>query len=222
MGGHPRARGLHVFLLRMAMLAMNWTKDQFCEASDMKMTKAAIWIRVSTAHQATENQVPDLEKFAAHRGYEIVERYELSESAWNGGKDSGEYRAAMQRALDSAWRGDFKVLIVWALDRLTRQGAEGTLRILRQFRERGCIVVSVQESWLNAAPEIQDVLVSFAGWVAQQESSRRSKRIKAGLARRVAEGKPVGGAVSHRGKDRKPRQTTGYVQAWERRKGGSR
>ena len=181
------------------------------------MTKAAVWVRVSSAHQTGDNQVPDLEKFAAHHGYEIVQRYELSESAWNGGKDGGEYKATMQRALDDAYRGEFEVLIVWALDRLTREGAEGALRILRQFRERRCIVVSVKESWLNGSPEIQDVLVSFAGWVAQQESNRRSERIKAGLARRVAEGKPVGGRKVG-AKDHKPRQTTGYVRAWERRK----
>jgi len=183
------------------------------------MIKAAVWIRVSTTHQVTDNQVPDLERFAEHHGYEIVESYSLCESAWNGGKDGGEYKASLQRALDDAWQGKYSVLIVWALDRLTREGAEGALRILRQFRERGCIVVSVKESWLNGSPEIQDVLVSFAGWVAQQESERRSERIKAGLARRKAEGLPVGGAVSHRGKDRKPRTTSGYVQAWARRKG---
>jgi CBS domain-containing protein len=32
----------------------------------------------------------------------------------------------------------------------------------------------------NAAPEVQDVLVAFAGWMAQQESRRRSERIKPG------------------------------------------
>jgi DNA invertase Pin-like site-specific DNA recombinase len=55
----------------------------------------------------------------------------------------------------------------------------------------------------NAAPEVQDVLVAFAGWMAQQESRRRSERIKAGLDRRRAQGKPVGrlpGAA-----DKKPR-----------------
>ena len=181
------------------------------------MTRAAFWIRVSTTHQVTDNQVPDLERFANHHGYEMVARYEVSESAWNGGKNGGDYKAMMQRALDEAWRGDYEVLIVWALDRLTREGAEGALRILRQFRERGCIVVSVKESWLTGSPEIQDVLVSFAAWVAQQESNRRSERIRAGLARRRAEGLPIGGAVSHRGKDRKPRRTDGYVQAWARR-----
>jgi DNA invertase Pin-like site-specific DNA recombinase len=182
------------------------------------MTKAAVWIRVSTTHQVTDNQVPDLERFAEHHGYEIIERYKLAESAWNGGKDGGPYKATLQRALEDAWQGKFSVLIVWALDRITREGAEGALRILRQFRERGCSVVSLKEGWLNGSPEIQDVLVAFAGWVAQQESQRRSERIKAGLARRKTEGLPVGGAVSHRGKDRKPRQTAGYVQAWARRK----
>ena len=37
-----------------------------------------------------------------HHGYEIVQRFELSESAWNGGRDGGEYKAAMLRALDLA------------------------------------------------------------------------------------------------------------------------
>ncbi|HUC36935.1 MAG TPA: recombinase family protein [Acidimicrobiales bacterium] len=182
------------------------------------MTNAALWIRVSTTHQTTENQVPDLERFTEHHGYATTERYELSESAWNGGTEGGEYRATLQRALDDAWQGKFNVLAVWALDRITREGADGALRIIRQFRERGCTVVSVKESWLNGSPEIQDVLVAFAGWVAEQESRRRSERIRAGLERRRAEGKPVGGAVSKRGRDRKPRRTEGYKQAWARRK----
>jgi putative DNA-invertase from lambdoid prophage Rac len=175
---------------------------------------AAAWIRVSTSHQDADNQVPDIERFAAHHGHQIAGRYEVSESAWNGGKDGGEYRATLQRALDDAWAGKFSVLIVWALDRVTREGAEGALRIIRQFRERGCVVVSVKESWLNGAPEVQDVLVAFAGWMAQQESARRSDRIRAGLQRRRAEGKPVGrqpGAT-----DKSQRRRSGYVARWER------
>jgi len=182
------------------------------------MAKSALWVRVSTGHQVTDNQVPDLERFVAHHGHEVVERYEVTESAWNGGRETGEYRAVLQRALDDAWQGKFEVVVVWALDRITREGAEGALRIIRQFRERGCTLVSVKESWLNGSPEVQDVLVAFAGWMAEQESSRRSERIKAGLARRRAEGKPVGGAVSKRGADRKPRRTDGYTQAWARRR----
>jgi DNA invertase Pin-like site-specific DNA recombinase len=88
------------------------------------------------------------------------------------------------------------------------------LRLIRQFRERGCVLLSVQESWLITTPEIQDVLVAFAGWMAQQGSGRRSERIKAGLERRKAQGLPVGrqpGAV-----DRSKRKRSGYVARYEK------
>jgi hypothetical protein len=47
--------------------------------------------------------------------------------------------------LDDAHAGKFRVLIVWALRRIVREDA------LRIFRQRGCIVVSVKESWLNGS-----------------------------------------------------------------------
>jgi DNA invertase Pin-like site-specific DNA recombinase len=80
-------------------------------------------------------------------------------------------------------------------------------------------VLSVQESWLNNSPQIQDVLVAFAGWMAQQESNRRSERIRAGLARRKAEGKQVGRQVG--AKDKKSRKRSGYVARWERERQAS-
>ncbi|MGO9082244.1 MAG: recombinase family protein [Streptosporangiaceae bacterium] len=152
-------------------------------------------------------------------GHKVTARYSLSESAWNGGKDGGEYRAVLQQALDDAWQGRFTILVVWALDRITREGAEGALRIIRYFRERGCTLVSVKESWLNGSSEVQDVLVAFAGWMAQQESRRRSERIRAGLERRRAEGKPVGRQTG--ATDKKPRRRSGYVQRWERERAQS-
>ena len=158
-----------------------------------------------------------MEAFAAHHGHPIECRYEVSESAWNGAKDAGEYRRTLQQAFDDAWAGKFAVLIGWALDRITREVAEGALRIIRHFRERGCRVISIKESWLNGSPEVQDVLVAFAGWMAQQESQRRSDRIRAGLARRRAEGMPIGRQPGST--DKKPRKRAGYVASWE---GGKR
>jgi DNA invertase Pin-like site-specific DNA recombinase len=180
-------------------------------------TKAAVWLRVSTGHQDSDNQVPDVEQFAAHHGYEITETYTVSDSAWkNGG--GPEYKATLQRALDDAHAGKFGVLIVWALDRIVRNGAEEALRIFRQFSQRGCTVVSVKESWLNGSPEVQEILIAFGGWMAKRESDRRSERIRAGLARRRAEGKPVGRQPGV--KDKKTRKRSGYVAAWE--EGGRR
>ena len=132
------------------------------------VTAATVWLRVSAGHQDSGNQVPDLERFTAHHGYDVAETWTVSEPAWNGGKDGGEYRRTLKRALDDAHAGKFSVIVVWALDRITREGAEGALRIIRQFRERGCTVVSVKESWLNGSPEVQDVLVAFAGWMGSR------------------------------------------------------
>jgi putative DNA-invertase from lambdoid prophage Rac len=185
-------------------------------AGPMNPTNAGVWLRVSTGEQATGNQRPDIDQFAAHHGYTVTATYELDDSAWNGGKDGGEYKAALQRAMDDAWSGKFSVLIVWALDRITREGAEGALRVIRQFRERGCTVVSIKESWLNGSPEVQDVLVAFAGWMAQQESSRRSQRIKAGLERRAAEDPEFRKGRQPGAVDKKPRPRGGYVSRWDR------
>jgi DNA invertase Pin-like site-specific DNA recombinase len=180
------------------------------------MTNAAIWARVSTDQQTPDNQLPDLERFCVHHGYTITKRYVLSDvSAYNGG-----HKAHLRAMLDDAYGGEFSVLVVWAADRLTRGGIEELLSIIRQLRERHCSLVSVQEPWLNGNDATTELLVAIAGWVAHQESARRSERIKAGLARRRAEGKPMGGAASRRGQDKKPRSTEGYQRAWG--PGGSR
>ena len=175
---------------------------------------AGIWARVSTDTQEVDNQLPDIERLCAHRGLEITKRYILSDvSAYN-----GAHRETLAAMLADAHAGHFDVLVVWAADRLTRGGIEDLLRIVRELRERGVSLVSVQEPWLSGSDSTTELLLSIAGWVAKQESQRRSERIKAGLERRRAEGKPVGGAASRRGKDKRPRRTEGYLEAWQRRK----
>lgn len=175
--------------------------------------KAAIWARVSTDRQHEENQLPDIERFCEHHGYEVTRRYVMSDvSAFN-----GAHRQALRDMLDAAWRGEFSVVVVWAADRICRQGIEELLKLIRQFRERHCALVSVQEPWLNGNDAAAELLAAIAAWVAQRESQRRSERIKAGLERRRAEGKMVGGRKPG-AKDRKPRRRDGYAAGWEKRK----
>ena len=75
---------------------------------------------------------------------------------------------------------------------MQRLAGECEVRLAEGFRERGVRVLSLQESWTDGPPEMQDLLTSFFAWIAQQESKRRGERIRAGLARRKREGKPVG------------------------------
>ena len=173
-------------------------------------TRAAIWARVSTSEQETDNQVAKLREWATNRGFEVTIEYVLEESAFN-----GKHRARLTQALNDARLGRYEVLLVWALDRLTREGVEATLALLRRFRQCGVAVWSRQESWTETSdPRMAELLGSIYAWMAAEESRRRSERVKAGLERRRREGKPVGRQVG--AKDRTKRRRSGYVARWER------
>ena len=49
------------------------------------MTKAAIYSRVSTNQQDTQNQTMVLTEFAKQRGFDVASVYEEEESAWKAG-----------------------------------------------------------------------------------------------------------------------------------------
>ena len=164
---------------------------------------AAIWTRVSTDEQETANQLDALRQWARNRGLEVVREFEVHESAF-----TGKHRGELKEVLQAAHVGEFNVLLVWALDRLSREGSEQTLALVRQFDERGCEVWSMQEPWMNGDRHTRELLMAIAGWVAGMESKRRGERIKAGLERRRKQGLPVGRRSG--AKDRKRRKTSGY------------
>ena len=83
-------------------------------------------------------------------------------------------------------------MLVWALDRLSREGALAILTLVHRLRVYGVKVISYQESWTEAPGEPGELLFAIAGWVARMESQRRSERTKAGLARARAQGKRLG------------------------------
>jgi DNA invertase Pin-like site-specific DNA recombinase len=176
--------------------------------------RCALWARVSTDEQETGNQLAALRAEAARRGLEVVAEYVLDGlSAW-----TGAHRRQLRWALADARAERYEVLLVWALDRLERGGIEPTLRVMRQLRERGVQVVSMQEPWTDAGGEMQELLTAIMAWVARMESQRRSERVRAGLARRKALGLPVGRQPG--AKDARPRRRSGYVARWERDRAG--
>lgn len=131
--------------------------------------KAAIYSRVSTNEQSTDNQVPVLMDWARQRGYDLVEVYQERESAWKAG-----HQRELSRLLNDCRNGRRKidVLLVWALDRLSREGAAAVLNLVNTFKAYGVRVVSYQESWTEAPGAIGEVLYAIAGWVAKMESER--------------------------------------------------
>ncbi len=153
----------------------------------MVQSKAAILARVSDAGQHSENQFPDLIAWAQRRGLEVVVTYQFQESAWK-----GAHQKQLTQVYRDARAGKFQVLLVWALDRLSREGQLATLEIVHRLGQSGVQVWSYQEPWTEAGGELLDLLLAIAGWVARMESNRRSERTKGGLARAGADGKRLG------------------------------
>lgn len=168
--------------------------------------RVAAYLRVSTQEQTTANQSPAIEAWVKSRGHDLVEVYAENESAWRVG-----HQRELARLLSDLRGGKRKYdyLLVWSLDRLTRQGIASILGLVNTFKAHGCQVISIQESWTEQSGPMAELLYSIVAWVAKFESDRRSERVKAGQARAVKQGKRLGRPKGS--KDRRRRRRSGYL-----------
>lgn len=166
--------------------------------------KCCLYLRVSSDRQTTDNQQPILEAWAKQRGFEIVSIYSETESAYHNG-----HQTELKRLTDDARQHKFELVLVWALDRLSREGSAAILNKVDTLAAYRVKVLSYQESWTEAPGELGELLFAIAGWVARMESKRRSERTKAGQARAVKAGKVVGRPPGR--KDSHKRKRRGYL-----------
>jgi len=150
--------------------------------------KTAIYARVSKddGSQTTENQLLELRRFAQSQAWEIY--YEYTDNASGARSDRDQF----QKMLADASRRRFDVLLVWASDRLTREGAYSTMHYLKMLDGYGVRFRSYTESFLDTTGPVRDLLIAIAGWLAQQEREKIRIRTLAGQARAKAQGKHLG------------------------------
>jgi DNA invertase Pin-like site-specific DNA recombinase len=154
--------------------------------------KAAIYARVSTAdgRQDTENQLADLRRFAAAQGWEIASEYIDHESG-----SKADRVMEFRRMFTDAAQRRFDVVLFWALDRLTREGALETLQYLNQLSRYGVGYRSFTESYLDSCGMFREAVIAILGAIAKQERVRISKRVRAGMSRARAHGTRSGRAI---------------------------
>ncbi len=174
--------------------------------------KVAIYARVSTEEQHTDNQVSVLEKFAADQDWQVMKIYTEEASAWRAG-----HQKELKEMITRASYHEYDIILVWSLDRLTRQGIGFIMQLINTFKQYGCQVISQQESWTHQNDGMMvDLLYAITAWVAKFESERRSERIKAALARKKANGERIGRAPG--AKDVQPRKRLGYLKRYDDRR----
>jgi DNA invertase Pin-like site-specific DNA recombinase len=186
------------------------------------MTKCAIWARVSTSEQTTSSQLDELRRWAEARGLEVAAEFVTEDSAWtrkSNGPKGAEFDRKRAELLEGARMGHYSTVLVWAIDRVSRRGAEDMLRFVRHLTDPdhiGCRLWSHEDPWVEslADPMLREMLFSVFATIARFESERRSARtklamqrpdVKANLAKRAPRGKD-------KASTRRP--TDGYKSAW--------
>lgn len=151
------------------------------------MHKAAIYARVSTKDkgQDTENQLAQLRRYAESQNWQVVEYIDHET-----GKHSN--RPSFLKLFEAASRREINVVLVWALDRFTREGVGETFLHIKRLFGYGVQFESLTEPHFRTTGPAGELMIAIAAWIAKQERSRISERTKAGLATARAKGKQLG------------------------------
>jgi len=149
--------------------------------------RVAIYARVSTDEQNTENQIKVLTEYATRQNWEVAEIYQDTGSAFQ-----HTDQKQLTRLLSECQRKGYNMILVYDVSRLSRKGPLELMNLLRQFVNKNAPVHSYLDAAINVPSEFQPVLVAFYGMMARLFSTQLSERTKAGMARAKASGKHVG------------------------------
>ncbi len=89
----------------------------------------------------------------------------------------------------------FDVVVFWALERFTREGALQTLQYLNTLSGYGVGYRSFTEPYLDSCGMFKDAVIAILGTIAKQERLRLSERVRAGLHRARSQGTRSGKAI---------------------------
>lgn len=162
------------------------------------MKRVAIYARVSTGEQTTQNQIIRLKEFADRQGfaYEIFEEVESS-------RKTRPIKADLLKRLRSR---EFDGVIIWKLDRWARSSQELSLEIEELFN-KGIVFISLSDNidLSTATGKLQfQILSAFAEF----ERNLIRERTLEGLNRARSQGKQLGRPKGS--KDKKDRKKSGY------------
>lgn len=144
------------------------------------MIDSIIYIRTSTDDQEPKNQIKACEKLS-NGEYRLLED---KQSAFKDNKDRESFEEA-KRLIKS---GVIRHFIAWDLDRIYRNRVK-----LKQFFEfcklYKCEIHSVNQQWLeqlNQIPQpfneiMHELMLNLMGWLAEDESKKKSERVKAAV-----------------------------------------
>src|ERR1700716_4003058 len=151
------------------------------------MKRIAIYLRVSTARQDTDNQRRELEAVAARSGWVVVRVFEDAGVSGAKGRDKRPGLDAMLKAVNAK---EFDMVAAWSVDRLGRSLTD-LLGILQSLHDKGTDLFLHQQG-LDTSTVAGRAMFQMLGVFAGFERGIIRERINAGLARAKENGTKLG------------------------------
>jgi DNA invertase Pin-like site-specific DNA recombinase len=148
--------------------------------------RAAIYARVSTDRQTTENQTRELKALAAREGWEVVRVFEDTMSGAKGRED----RKGLDALLKAVGRREFDAVLVWSVDRIGRSLTD-LLSVLMELHAKKIRLVLHQQG-LDTGTPAGRAMFQMLGVFAEFERAIIQERVKSGLERAKARGVKLG------------------------------
>jgi DNA invertase Pin-like site-specific DNA recombinase len=153
----------------------------------MTNKKCAIYSRVSTDSQTTENQTRELRVYAARMNYQIVA--ELSDNGISGSKGKKD-RPGYARLCEMICRKEIDIVLAWSVDRISRSMTD-LLSFLAELKAKNVDLFLHQQN-LDTSTPAGRAMFQLLGVFSELETSILKERIHAGLNRARAEGRKLG------------------------------
>ena len=151
------------------------------------MKRVAIYLRVSTSKQDTNNQRRELMAVAARSGWDVVRVYEDAGISGAKGRDKRPGLDAMLKAVNAR---DFDMVAAWSVDRLGRSLTD-LLGILQSLHDKSTDLFLHQQG-LDTSTVAGKAMFSMLGVFAEFERGIIRERVNAGLARAKENGTKLG------------------------------
>ncbi len=152
-----------------------------------KTKRVALYVRVSTDEQTTDNQRRELEGVAKRSGWKIVDIYEDNGIS---GANGREKRPALDKLLKDAARREFDMIAAWSVDRLGRS-LQHLVGLLEELQALG-VDLYLHQQGLDTSTPSGRAMFQMCGVFAEFERAMLVERTKAGLARARARGMRLG------------------------------
>lgn len=155
-----------------------------------KPQRVALYARVSTDKQSTENQLTELRDAAKRMGWEVIG--EFVDHGISGAK-SRKDRPKLDAMLKGVSRKDFDIVAAWSVDRLGRSLID-LVGLLQELHSTG-VDLYLHQQGINTTTPAGKALFGMMGVFAEFERGMIQERVKSGLARAKKHGTKSGKAI---------------------------